>query len=170
LSRHHHLILAACLASAPSAALTGCKPDQPGAAATQPAAAAAGSAESGLPTTRIALGRESFNLEIAYRPEDQETGLMHRRSMANDHGMIFVFPAERDLTFWMKDTLIPLDIIYLDRGGRVVSVKHMKPLDKTGVPSEGPAMYAIELNAGAAARAGVKAGDVVKVPDDLRVP
>jgi uncharacterized membrane protein (UPF0127 family) len=168
LSRHHRLILATLLVSASPAALTGCKPDQPSAATTQPAPA--GSAESRLPTTRMSIGGESFNLEIAYRPEDQETGLMHRRSMSDDHGMIFVFPAERDLTFWMKDTLIPLDIIYLDRGGRVVSVKHMKPLDKTGVPSDGPAMYAIELNAGAATRAGVKSGDVLKVPDDLRVP
>jgi uncharacterized membrane protein (UPF0127 family) len=167
LSRRN-LILAAFLASTPSVALTGCKPDQPGAATTQEASG--GSAESRLPTTRVSMGSESFNLEVAYRPEDQETGLMNRKSMADDHGMIFVFPAERNLTFWMKNTLIPLDIVYLDRGGRVVSVKHMKPLDETAVPSEGPAMYAVELNAGAAARAGVKAGDVVKVPDDLRVP
>jgi uncharacterized membrane protein (UPF0127 family) len=168
LSRRNHLILAAFLASAPSVSLTGCKPDQPGAATTQQATTE--SSPSRLPTTRMAIGGETFNLEIAYRPEDQETGLMNRKSMAADHGMIFVFPAERNLTFWMKNTLIPLDIIYVDRGGSVVSVKHMKPLDETGVPSDGPAMYAIELNAGAAARAGVKAGDVLKVPDDLRVP
>jgi uncharacterized membrane protein (UPF0127 family) len=168
LSRHHHFILATFLVSSASVSLIGCKPDQPTAATTQPAPA--GSAESRLPTTRMSIGGESFNLEIAYRPEDQEAGLMNRKSMADDHGMIFVFPAERNLTFWMKNTLMPLDIVYLDRGGRVVSVKHMKPLDESAVPSDGPAMYAIELNAGAAARAGVKAGDVVKVPDDLRVP
>jgi uncharacterized membrane protein (UPF0127 family) len=168
LSRRNHIIFAALLATAPSASLVGCKPDQPNGATTQPASAA--SAESRLPTTRMSIGRESFNLEIAYRPEDQETGLMNRKSMADDHGMIFVFPAERNLTFWMRNTLIPLDIVYLDRGGRVVSVKHRKPLDESSVPSDGPAMYAIELNAGAAARAGVKAGDVLKVPDDLRVP
>ena len=118
----------------------------------------------------MAIGSGNFDLEIAYRPEDQELGLMNRKSMPDDHGMIFVFSAERNLTFWMKNTLIPLDIVYLDQAGRVVSVKHMKPLDETGVPSDGPAMYAIELNAGTAARVGVKAGDTLKVPDDLRVP
>ena len=118
----------------------------------------------------MSIGNQTFTLEIAYRPEDQETGLMNRKSMPDDHGMIFVFPAERNLTFWMKNTLIPLDILYLDRAGRVVSVKHMKPLDETGVPSDGPAMYAIELNAGTAARVGIKAGDTLKLPDELRVP
>jgi uncharacterized membrane protein (UPF0127 family) len=166
LSRRNHLILATFLAAAPSAALVGCKPDQQTATTQQ----SSSTSESHLPTTRMSIGNQSFNLEIAYRPEDQETGLMNRKSMADDHGMIFVFPAERNLTFWMKNTLIPLDIIYLDTGGRVVSVKQMKPLDETGIPSDGPAMYAIELNVGTAARAGVKAGDVLKVPDDLRVP
>ena len=165
--RRHTIVLGTFLAAAPSASLVGCKPQQPNAAASQPASTASNSR---LPTTRMSIGGESFNLEIAYRPEDQETGLMNRKSMADDHGMIFVFPAERNLTFWMKNTLIPLDIIYLDRTGQVVSVKHMKPLDESSVPSDGPAMYAIELNAGAAARAGVKAGDQIKVPDDLRVP
>ena len=165
--RRHTLILGTFLAATPSASLVGCKPQQPNASATQPASTASNSR---LPTTRVSIGSQSFNLEIAYRPEDQETGLMNRKSMADDHGMIFVFPAERNLTFWMKNTLIPLDIIYADRGGRVVSVKQMKPLDETGVPSDGPVMYAIELNAGAAARVGVKAGDQLAIPDDLRVP
>jgi uncharacterized membrane protein (UPF0127 family) len=167
LSRRQTIVIAALLAVGPSSWLVGCKPDQPTAAATQPASAASNSR---LPTTRMGIGNETFTLEIAYRPEDQETGLMNRKSMPDDHGMIFVFPAERNLTFWMKNTLIPLDILYLDRAGRVVSVKHMKPLDESAVPSDGPAMYAIELNAGAAARAGAKAGDQIKVPDDLRVP
>ena len=160
------LTVAGVASIAPLAA--GCKPDQPAPAATQPATTAESSTR--LPTTRMAVGSETFVLEIAYRPEDQETGLMNRKSMPADHGMIFVFPAERNLTFWMRNTLIPLDIVYADRGGKVVSVKQMKPLDESVVPSHGPAMYAIELNADAAARVGVKAGDVLKIPDELRVP
>ena len=77
--------------------------------------------------------------------------------MPADHGMIFVFRDESPRAFWMKNTLIPLDILYLDATGRVVSVKQMKPHDLTRVPSDGPAMYAIELNAGRR-RAGGREG------------
>jgi uncharacterized membrane protein (UPF0127 family) len=70
----------------------------------------------------------------------------------------------------MKNTLIPLDIIYLDAGGKVVSVMQMKPLDESSVPSDGPAKYAVELNQGAAKRAGVAAGDTLVIPEDAREP
>jgi uncharacterized membrane protein (UPF0127 family) len=146
----------------------GCKPDQPSStAATQPTSTGS---DSRLPTTRMTLGSETFILEIAYSRDEQEVGLMNRRSMPANHGMIFVNNDERERMFWMKDTYIPLDIIFLSHDGHVVSVKHMKPLDQSTVPSDGPAMYAIELNAGAAERAGVKAGDVLRIPDELRVP
>jgi uncharacterized membrane protein (UPF0127 family) len=166
------VILALSVTAIGSSSLVGCKPAQSTVATTQQSSSSSSTtgSPSRLPTTRMSVGNETFELEIAYRPEDQETGLMHRRSMPADHGMIFVFPDERNLTFWMKDTLIPLDIIYVNHSGTIVSVKPLKPLDKTGVSSDGPAMYAIELNAGAAARAGVKAGDVLSVPADLRVP
>ena len=170
--RRSHSIVALFVAAVGLASLVGCKPERPNATTQQSSSSSSSSAgyQSRLPTTRMSIGKESFELEIAYRPEDQETGLMHRKSMPDDHGMIFVFPAERNLTFWMKNTLIPLDIIYVNHGGTVVSVKPMKPLDQTGVTSDGPVMYAIELNAGAAARVGVKAGDVLTVPAELRVP
>jgi uncharacterized protein len=77
--------------------------------------------------------------------------------MAPDRGMIFVFRDEGVRFFYMRNTLIPLDIIYVNAAGRVVSVKQMWPLDETSVSSEFPAQYAIELNKGvaAAARVGV---------------
>jgi hypothetical protein len=78
--------------------------------------------------------------------------------------MIFVFPFEQRLSFWMENTLIPLDIVFVDREGRIVSIHQMQPLDLRQVPSAGPAMYAIELNQGTAARAGVKAGDMLQIP------
>jgi uncharacterized membrane protein (UPF0127 family) len=116
------------------------------------------------------LGRETFALEVADTPRKQQLGLMHRKSMPQDRGMLFVFPDEQERNFWMKNTLIPLDIVYLDAGGKVVSVKPMKPLDETSVPSDGPAKYAVELNQGAAKRAGVAAGDVLVVPEEAREP
>ena len=116
----------------------------------------------------MAIGGKSFTLEVAANEGDRQRGLMYRKSLAEDRGMLFVFPEQRPLSFWMRNTLIPLDIIYLDRFGKVVSVSQMKPLDETGVPSGWPAKYAIELNEGTAKQLGVKAGDVLKIPTEAR--
>ena len=119
---------------------------------------------------QMRVGSETFTLEVADTPKKQQLGLMHRKSMPHDRGMIFVFEAEQERSFWMKNTLIPLDIIYADAAGKVVSIKQMKALDETSVPSDGPAKYAVELNQGAAKRAGVVTGDVLPIPDDAREP
>jgi uncharacterized membrane protein (UPF0127 family) len=82
--------------------------------------------------------------------------------------MIFVFPREAELGFYMKNTRIPLDIVYVNAAGRVVSVKQMKPYDTKTTPSDGDAQYAIELNEGAAQKAGVKAGMTLQMPEGLK--
>ena len=123
---------------------------------------------SGLPTIDMEVGSKTYTLEIANTDATRQRGLMERDAMPADHGMIFVFPEERDLGFWMKNTRIPLDIIYLDTGGQVVSVHQMKPYDRTNVPSAGPAKYAIELNLGQVKTTGVKAGDVLNIPANAR--
>lgn len=117
-----------------------------------------------LPSTTIQLGSQRFIVEIAKDEPTRRTGLMNRPSMPPDHGMIFVFPVQQPLGFWMDNTLIPLDIIYLDREGRVVSIHSMQPLDLRKVASAAPAKYAIELNHGAAARTGLRPGDPVQIP------
>jgi uncharacterized membrane protein (UPF0127 family) len=117
-----------------------------------------------LPTTMLRLGNKTFVLEIAASSESRERGLMRRDSMAADHGMIFVFPSEQPLAFWMRNTRIPLDIVYINQAGKVVSIKQMKPYDTTEVRSDAPAKWAIELNQGAARDAGVKVGDVLEIP------
>ncbi len=89
---------------------------------------------------------------------------MHRDSMPADHGMIFTFDAPQELNFYMKNTRIPLDIIFIDQNGRVVSIAQMRPYDWSTTSSAAPAQYAIELNQGAAARAGVAVGDVLHLP------
>jgi uncharacterized membrane protein (UPF0127 family) len=119
---------------------------------------------SGLPTVDMQIGSQTYTLEIANNDATRQRGLMERDSVPADHGMIFVFPDERELGFWMKNTRIPLDIIYLDANGRVVSVHQMKPYDRTNVPSDGPAKYAIELNLGQVKTTGVKSGDVLNIP------
>lgn len=115
----------------------------------------------------MTIGSETFNLEVADSKSEQQRGLMYRDSMPADHGMIFVFPDEEEREFWMESTFIPLDILYLDASGRVVSIKPMKPRDRTAVASDGPAMYAIELNQGTAARVGVRPGDVLEIPQEI---
>ncbi len=121
-------------------------------------------------TVAMGIGVETFNLEIADTDEEQQHGLMNRRYMPPDHGMVFVFEEEDQQSFWMKNTFIPLDILYLDASGTVVSIKQMKPHDETGVASDRPAMYAVELNRGAALRAGVKVGDQLEIPATVRRP
>jgi uncharacterized protein len=133
------------------------------------------SADTGAPTTKpftvaMTIGSETFNLEIADTDAEQQRGLMHRHHMPADHGMIFVNEDEEVRSFWMKNTFIPLDILYLDASGTVVAIKQMKPHDLRGVSSDRPAMYAVELNQGAALRVGVKVGDKLEVPEKARKP
>jgi uncharacterized membrane protein (UPF0127 family) len=119
-----------------------------------------------LPTTQMRIGNTRFTLEIADEPTERYTGLMRRDSMPANHGMIFVFPDEQERFFHMKNTRIPLDILFVDTAGRIVSIKQMKPYNDQS-RSDHPARYAIELNAGAAERVGVKAGDTLELPEDI---
>ena len=89
---------------------------------------------------------------------------MYRNSMADDHGMLFVMDSESDWSFWMKNTRIPLDIIYLDKNGKVVDITHRRPFDETGVSPRLPALYIIELNVSMAEKIGLARNDAVEIP------
>ena len=125
--------------------------------------------QTGLRTVTMRLGNKDFTLEVADTPDRQRDGLMFRKSMPPDHGMIFVFRGERPLSFWMRNTYIPLDLVFVNVRREVVAIKPGVPLnDRTSVDSEAPASYVIELNRGAAARAGLKVGDKLDIPADAR--
>jgi uncharacterized membrane protein (UPF0127 family) len=124
----------------------------------------------GLATVKMQIGKRTFTLEVADTPGTQEHGLMERDSMPSDHGMIFVFPQEQDRYFWMKNTRFPLDILFVDAAGKIVSIHHMRAYDLSTTPSDFPAKYAIELNSGAAANAAVQAGDKLDIPQAAREP
>lgn len=120
-----------------------------------------------LPAMTVQLGSRPFRLEVARSDKEQEAGLMFRDPLQKDHGMIFIFSDEQPRSFWMKNTKIPLDIIYAAGNGKIVAIKPMRPFDLTNVDSDAPAMYAIELNLGAAATTGLKVGDVIQIPRDV---
>ena len=125
-------------------------------------------AKSGLRTVGVTVGSQTLTLEVADTPESRQTGLMRRDSMDRDHGMLFVFPREETLGFFMKNTRIPLDIIFLDASRRVVSIDSMRPYDLTTHSSARPAKYAIEVNAGVAKEAGIAVGDTIELPESAR--
>ena len=146
--------------------LAGCNRDEPASRATTTAAVSGTTRPSAV---SMKIGDEVFQLEIADTDEARQRGLMYRQSMARDHGMIFVFPTDQPRAFWMRNTLIPLDIIYVNGAGKVVSIKPGVPLqEEPTIPSDLPMKYAIELNGGAAARAGVKVGDPLELPQSVR--
>jgi uncharacterized membrane protein (UPF0127 family) len=133
-------------------------------------ASAPSTAPATLRTTSVPIGSQTFTLEVADNNSTREHGLMQRDSMPADHGMIFVFSRDEPRGFWMKNTRFPLDILFVRSDGTIVSIHTMRAYDLTATNSAGPAKFAIELNQGAAARAGVKAGDKLQIPKDASEP
>lgn len=115
----------------------------------------------------VRLNGERFSVELAVTPEDQALGLMFRDELPEGHGMLFVFPTETRRSFWMKNTRIPLDIFYFDGERRLVSVAENARPCRTqrcpNYPSDGPARYVLELNAGKATELGVQKGDELEL-------
>ncbi len=104
--------------------------------------------------------RHVIHAEIAITDEQRAEGLMFRTEMAEDHGMLFVFPTMRPLGFWMRNTLISLDMIFIKDDGVIHHIHpNAKPQDETIIMSQGPVSRVLELNGGAAERMGLKAGD-----------
>ena len=124
--------------------------------------------QSNLPTIQMQLGNKSFTLEVADSTATRTYGLMRRDSMPPDHGMLFVFADEEERGFWMKNTRIPLDIVFVDETGAVISIKQMKPYDLSTTWADGDVKWAVELNKGAAAGAGIKVGDKLQIPEPAR--
>ena len=107
-------------------------------------------------------GRHAFMVEIADSSMEWEYGLMCRRALAPDRGMLFVFDRSEPQAFWMRNTLIALDIVYLDARGRVVSIsRNARPLDETPLPSGGASQYVLEIASGRATQIGLQIGDRV---------
>ncbi len=102
-------------------------------------------------------------VEVADSPEERRQGLMFRETLPADEGMLFVFEHEQVLSFWMKDTTIPLSIAFVSRDGEIVAIQDMEPLDeRTFHRSSRPALYALEMNQGWFGQHEVAAGATVE--------
>ena len=116
----------------------------------------------GLETVRLQVGDVEITAEVADDSAERSVGLMFRKEMADDHGMLFVYDIPRELGFWMKNTYLPLSIAFIDASGTIISIQDMQPLDDTTIHrSPKPALWALEMNQGWFAENGVEVGDTV---------
>lgn len=106
-----------------------------------------------------------FNVDIADDEAERAQGLMNRSSMPAGSGMLFIYPTPRTVQFWMHDTLIPLDMLFFDESGRLVSLHTAaKPMDDTPIPSGGAIRFVLEINGNLASRLGIGPGAVLSYP------
>ena len=119
-----------------------------------------------LPVRELSIERDGTVLavvkaEIAEKSEDRANGLMHRKSLPDGKGMLFIFENDQVLSFWMKNTYIPLSIAFIAWDGRIIDIKNMQPHDENSVSSSRSVRYALEVPQGWFSRAGIQTGDRV---------
>jgi len=131
--------------------IAACNPDAP-----------AGKGKTRSLTIVTASGKHSFTIEIADKPETQARGLMYRKSLARDAGMLFVYPANGPISMWMKNTYIPLDMLFIDDKGRITHIaERTVPQSTAIIRSNGPVRAVLEVNGGTVSRLGIARGDRV---------
>lgn len=108
------------------------------------------------------------SVEIVATPEKRNFGLMYRKELPESHGMLFLFPREQALSFWMKNTPLPLDIIFMNSSHTIVNIiANTEPFSEKPLPSGPPAQFVLEVNAGFCQRHGIKVGSQVELPNAL---
>jgi len=113
-------------------------------------------------TVESAKGEQVFSVEVVRKEKDRNRGLMFRQSMAQDQGMLFDYDPPQKISFWMKNTFIPLDIIFVDASGRILNIaENTTPLSLERLPSAGVARGVLEINGGLSAKLGIKPGDKI---------
>jgi uncharacterized protein len=114
------------------------------------------------------LGGKPLLVELALNDADRERGLMFRDSLEDGKGMLFVFPSDQRLNFWMKNTKVPLSIAYISHDGTIREIYDMKPYSLDSTASSSSVRYALEVPQGYFSRIGVKPGDRIELPESLR--
>lgn len=115
-----------------------------------------------LPVARLAIGTHHLTAEVAATDATRSRGLMFRDALAHNHGMLFVFDREDAPCFWMKNTLIPLSIAFIDRQGYIINIADMQPHSETPHCPVAPALYALEMTQGWFAERGIGPGGQIR--------
>lgn len=111
------------------------------------------------------FGKARFAVEIADDPQERATGLMHRTQMAASAGMLFVFPSPQPIAFWMRNTLIELDMLFIDPAGVVRHIHHRaEPLNEASIPGGDGLTHVLEINGGLSKMLGIEVGDQLQHP------
>lgn len=118
----------------------------------------------------LKIKEKVIRAEVVRTEQEKARGLMFREKLDGDEGMIFVYGKEEYLTFWMKNTRIPLSIAFLDKNGKILDIQDMVPFSLKTHVSAFPAQYALEVNQGWFKQNGIIIGDVAKLPADLKKP
>ena len=118
----------------------------------------AGMARAQMPEVALSVNGHKLTAEVASTEATRTEGLMHRRILPADRGMLFVFPEVSRHAMWMMNTYIPLSVAFLDEGGTIINIEDMKPHTRDSHPSAKPAKYALEMNLGWFAKRGIKPG------------
>lgn len=122
-------------------------------------------AGTGTLVLKTSSGDHSFNIEVMVTDQERALGLMFRRSLPEDGGMLFIYDPPQPATMWMRNTLIPLDIVFISVDGRVHRIEsNAEPFSETLIPSDGDVVAVLELNGGEADKIGLKRGDKVIYP------
>jgi uncharacterized protein len=117
-----------------------------------------------LEVKKIHIKDKVVYVEIANTAEERTKGLQGRKTLLENWGMLFVYSEEQELAFWMKDTLIPLDIVFIDKDGTISEINHGMPNDETVIRSNDKAQYALEMNQNWFKDNGMQVGDKVDIP------
>ncbi len=121
------------------------------------------SSQRNLPEWELRLGKFVIKVPVASTPQQRAIGLMHRAILGPNEGMLFVFDFPQRVAFWMKNTLIPLSVAYIDPTGSIMEIYDMQPLNEELIPSTSPAvLYALEMRKGWFEQNGIKPGTVVE--------
>lgn len=119
------------------------------------------------PAAQVCFARKCINVEVVQKEEELHRGLQFRKSLGPDSGMLFVFKESRPHAFWMKDTLLPLDMIWMDGARRIVHIEgNVPPCTADPCPTYSPrdeALYVLEINAGSAQQLGLQLGDTAEL-------
>jgi uncharacterized membrane protein (UPF0127 family) len=116
----------------------------------------------------LTIKGKTLKVEVARTEQEKEKGLMFRERLGKDEGMLFVYEEEETLSFWMKNTFLPLSIAFIDKKGRIVDIQDMQPFSLQTHVSSRPAKYALEMNQGWFRRNGINVGNFVNLPSKLR--